>query len=100
MIELKPCPFCGSKPDATYIKNAIGVKTLNIECNNSKCGIVLFTKLTFTKDEQIIEAWNRRADGAAEKHRAADRMQTAHQKQSTASAHGAKRMPAQVRRSE
>ena len=61
-IELKPCPFCGSKPNVTYIPNDTGGKTINIECDNSKCGVVLFTRLNFVSDDYVIEAWNRRVE--------------------------------------
>lgn len=66
MIELKPCPFCGSKPNVTYITNAIGNKIINIECDKSKCNIVLFTRTGFSSDDAVIEAWNRRADDVSE----------------------------------
>lgn len=62
MVELKPCPFCGEC--AVHINKAYGYYCDKvIYCEN--CDI-LFSLFSLddckSTDEQLIEAWNRRAD--------------------------------------
>lgn len=66
MEELKPCPFCGGRPE--FIKSFYGWMSLNengkeifgdngmIRC--TQCGI----RTRETRECDVIEAWNRRAD--------------------------------------
>lgn len=68
MTELKPCPFCGEKPD-DYIKTMSGISqaiVMYITCR--KCGIekstaiqtgVLFERL-IEAHEKLIKDWNAR----------------------------------------
>ena len=62
MSDIKPCPFCGEQATVAYMDNDIGVKTINISCENPKCGLVVFTRLDFVQDEQIIARWNNRSE--------------------------------------
>jgi Lar family restriction alleviation protein len=65
MDELKPCPFCGSKPSKVrqHIVGGLAVAYYTVECEagNSKCFIKPKTKF-FRSKEEAIEAWNRRAE--------------------------------------
>lgn len=55
MAELKPCPFCGSIN--VHIQGD-GYAT-HIECFDC---LAIFTQGEITCDDELIEAWNRRAD--------------------------------------
>jgi len=61
--ELKPCPFCGGKPqfDECY-DNAS--KRYSITCFN--CGIEMRRWESTEDKSKIIAAWNRRANEQAE----------------------------------
>ena len=57
-MELKPCPFCGSKPEMT-VKTYIRAKEYVIGCSNDECAVIIHTSPK--KNEKIAsEAWNRR----------------------------------------
>ncbi|PLR48657.1 hypothetical protein CYR40_05675 [Chimaeribacter arupi] len=55
--ELKPCPFCGKKPevrDGTYSGSAI-----HVSC---RCGAQLFGgRNHFGSEDEAINAWNERS---------------------------------------
>ena len=53
MIELKPCPFCGSEA-SFHIHERVGV-----ECDNVKCSMGL--ACICDTQEEAAERWNRRA---------------------------------------
>lgn len=58
MTELKPCPFCGA--DARIV--SAGFESRYIRCSNIKdCGCKFEW---FDTEEEAVNAWNRRADGA------------------------------------
>jgi len=56
MTELKPCPFCGAKPQVWKDKNAAYHRVV---CSNTKCGLA--ATLIDTK-EAAITAWNTRTN--------------------------------------
>ena len=63
MSELKPCPFCGSKP-RTYTVSSRYVDTeryavrWKVMCGREDCCILLND---FANEGEAIAAWNRRA---------------------------------------
>lgn len=57
---LKPCPFCGSTDVHSYISNdAIFIDGYKVGCYECGCETD-----DFPKEEQAIEAWNKRAGDA------------------------------------
>lgn len=54
MEELKPCPFCGRKPD---MQKAINYKGVYVVCHS--CEIRTFI---FASERAAAERWNRRAN--------------------------------------
>lgn len=56
-IELKSCPFCGSKAEIEYYNPASGFGSFSVECN--KCRTA---SGSYTHEHQVIEAWNRRLE--------------------------------------
>ena len=58
MEKLKPCPFCGGEVKLWAAKETLSIGRI-IECK--KCGF-RFCDQTAIIDEQIIAAWNRRAN--------------------------------------
>ncbi len=50
--EMKPCPFCGGKPELYLYYDR---KSLLIECD--ECGARIFG---YRSIDEIIEAWNKR----------------------------------------
>ena len=61
--DLKPCPFCGGKPQIKYNYVAQKKRQWAVQC---RCGARFF----FTdRQYKAIEAWNRRA-GEEDKHEA------------------------------
>ena len=70
MAELKPCPFCGgtaielnrkTRENFAFINGVVKRRTLSerfqIKCENCPCGTYFGFYL-----EDVIEAWNRRAE--------------------------------------
>lgn len=61
MIELKPCPFCGEKPD-DYVKAILGMNQAKIEVHIicRKCEIQKSTDIqSGVPFERLIEAHNK-----------------------------------------
>lgn len=57
-MELKPCPFCGGKPFISARLPYFGeTLTVAVVCEN--CNAASKHKI---KEEEAIEAWNRRAE--------------------------------------
>lgn len=56
-MEIKPCPFCGSKGKATRL----GDKYWIVVCDGTNCPVQPVTKLAKTK-QKAIEAWNTRSE--------------------------------------
>ena len=57
-MELKPCPFCGSRGFLIVLHFASLSDTYGVECTGCHC-----KTYQFFKDEHEAEmAWNRRAD--------------------------------------
>ena len=57
MEKLKPCPFCGEKNEL-YIKSFSGWVADAIVCYGCHA---IFSQQEITREEDLIEAWNRRA---------------------------------------
>ena len=58
--ELKPCPFCGSKPDGPHYSDGYGdhyEPHYWIECSNAACSANMELP---APEEFIIFAWNNR----------------------------------------
>ena len=55
MLELKPCPFCGKKPELFHY----GKNDYSIKCMNRKCGVRADT-ITYKPLKKTIAAWNKR----------------------------------------
>lgn len=55
VIELKPCPWCGS--DAVLVKRGVG--RYFVSCGNEDCDVRPALRFYF-KRKAAIEAWNRR----------------------------------------
>lgn len=72
MIELKPCPFCGRKPENYSITIDDGkVSEMELECcmkfiirPDALYHTVAFEEHKFFPNGDAIELWNRRADNA------------------------------------
>ena len=62
-IELKPCPFCGSE-NVRVVSQTLEAYFLGYIVHCDGCGVE--TK-HFFDEQKAAEAWNRRADDAAEK---------------------------------
>ena len=62
MNELKPCPFCGSKPFVWRTNHRTYIECPNLTAESHR--IMMSGK----SDEEAIEAWNRRA-GEEGKHK-------------------------------
>lgn len=56
MIELKPCPFCGGTE--LSIENFSGWGVDVVICLQCLC---VFSQMEMTCEEDLIDAWNRRA---------------------------------------
>ena len=63
MIEIRPCPFCGSKAKLEH--GYLGAKqTSYVKCQNFECGVKgkdYTISVSYTSDECAVEMWNRRA---------------------------------------
>ena len=62
-IELKPCPFCGGEVRI----DAIDIDCFMVGCRNKDC-ICHVTGAAYDTLWDAVEAWNRRADDARDKH--------------------------------
>lgn len=66
MTELKPCPFCGSRPvlqsDIRYPRPACEPKrAYEVICQNSDCIIGFMDERYRLTEREIVALWNRRA---------------------------------------
>lgn len=62
MTELKPCPFCGGKPEYTDDYYSNGTNYHNVFCTECGAGSAYISGFnTKNARNQVIEAWNRRA---------------------------------------
>lgn len=59
MIELKPCPFCGSAAD--IIDNGNGLFCVGCTGDDMCFGSVQHVTMIFVSEETAAETWNRRA---------------------------------------
>ena len=65
MTDLKPCPFCGSKPALINFRNG---ELYYIICNNCRAMMgsqsistsALYGKQYFDNEKDCVDAWNRR----------------------------------------
>jgi hypothetical protein len=59
MINLKPCPFCGSK--ASIVENITG--TYHVSCNDRKCKCLMVAGMPVWRNtpEEAADIWNRRS---------------------------------------
>lgn len=65
-IELKPCPFCGSKPEITKIIIRFTPEkeyAYKVVCGNTRCQVYTETGL-YSSAESAVTVWNRRAENA------------------------------------
>lgn len=62
--DLKPCPFCGSKPTVEkFFMPTNSVVLYSVQCNNINCPVNPVSD--YCKDRAfIIKQWNRRAEDA------------------------------------
>ena len=68
MIELKPCPFCGSEVESRAVRMCLGEKTIGLEVK-CKCGAKVdigsqswrVNGVRGLNEEDAAEKWNRRA---------------------------------------
>lgn len=51
--KLKPCPFCGGEAELTNV--AIIPNAITVRCKECNCNVNWFCK-----EQEAIEAWNRR----------------------------------------
>ena len=58
MENLKPCPFCGGRPDVVAINKERWVVT----CHSDTCAVNPETD-AFDTAEEAVSAWNHRAGG-------------------------------------
>lgn len=59
MIELKPCPFCGSK-DVHLLNASHNNEEWSVTCKD--CNIWVDNMMCDMTKEQAIELWNRRVE--------------------------------------
>lgn len=58
MVDLKPCPFCGTIP---HVEQNNSTKKYWIQCTNPKCRIQPCTDMHKTRGV-IVREWNRRKE--------------------------------------
>jgi len=59
--QLKPCPFCGGKPEVYSdweLEHSIGERTYWIMCNNDGCHVQVFLDNEYSSKESAAKAWN------------------------------------------
>ena len=57
IIELKPCPFCGSKAKLCSSEQHVGDWTIICQDQNNKCNVRM---RYFNSKQEVAEQWNRR----------------------------------------
>ncbi len=58
MKKLKPCPFCGGAPHIEKNSVITPFRDNVIYCEG--CGIYFLLNDVYAKEEDLVEAWNRR----------------------------------------
>jgi Lar family restriction alleviation protein len=72
MNDLKPCPFCGGKPDVTYSYSSHGMdgsyKNIVVRCPNCYASMAFAADNFYGREidtpDDIINRWNRRDSNA------------------------------------
>lgn len=59
MIELKPCPFCGSKG---FLRRKAVLETYIVECSNGDCPASYMIGMDYDTREEAVDAWNMRCE--------------------------------------
>lgn len=63
--ELKPCPFCGSKPKLAGAYTIEGVTAWAVYCGKTPSDFFCGAQITsIESEEKAVEAWNRRVTDA------------------------------------
>lgn len=65
MSELKPCPFCGKKPEIRRWLSSPTVASYTVECFDRQCNVQPRTDHR-TKRPAAIRLWNTRKDASHE----------------------------------
>ena len=60
MVELKPCPFCGVKPNITCV-DGLPHNQYYIACENDECPVCSET-CWYDSETEAVKAWNTRAE--------------------------------------
>ncbi len=55
-VTLKPCPFCGEKPEVVETRD-YGMNVYTIHCTNRKC-LLYFGVAPYQQASEVIQAWN------------------------------------------
>lgn len=62
MIDLKPCPFCGSEATIVMLEGLYMPQNVyRAKCNNAECLVNPCTPYTYT-EESAVKIWNERAE--------------------------------------
>lgn len=65
MIQLRPCPFCGSEDLRLGVCTEInGKEVIGIECNS--CALVVLDDEDCGVVQELVDKWNRRKTGAGD----------------------------------
>lgn len=62
-MNLKPCPFCGSKAELKHGTSAIFDTYAYVQCKD--CGAKtydMYMSTAYSCDDKVIELWNRRSE--------------------------------------
>ena len=58
-MELKPCPFCGSKAE---IECKRYINTWIVQCSNQSCPASYMIGMDYDTEAEAIDVWNRRSE--------------------------------------